>query len=184
MTATGGDSLLILGLGNVLCGDDGVGVAAVERVRRSYHLPPSVRVLDGGTLGLTLLGQFEEADDVILVDAVRTDEPPGTPVRLEGEAVAPAVRERLSVHQIGVADLLDALRWMDAFPRRLVLLGLVPRTLELGLGRSPEIDAGLDGLIDNIASEARRMGFPLRRRKHDEEAAAGAGNAATRALGL
>ncbi len=177
-------SLLILGLGNVICGDDGAGVAAIERLRRTHVLPPGVRVLDGGTLGLTLLGEFQEVDDLILVDAVRADAPPGTPVRLDGEAVAPAVRERLSVHQIGVADLLDALRLIDAFPRRLVLLGLVPRTLELGLGRSPEVEAGIDGLVEAVAAEGRRMGYSLRRRRADEAVPAGAGDAAARALGL
>ncbi len=177
-------SLLILGLGNVICGDDGLGVAAVERLRRRYALPAGVRVLDGGTLGLTLMGDFEGVEDVILVDAVKVDAPPGTPVRLEGEAVETAARERLSVHQIGVADLLDALRLMGASPRRLVLLGSVPRTVELGLGRSAEVEAGLDGLVETVANEARRMGYALRRRRADEEAAAGAGDAAARALGL
>lgn len=177
-------SLLILGLGNVICGDDGLGVAAVERLRRRYELPPGVRAVDGGTLGLTLLGEFEGVDDVILVDAVRVDEPPGTPVRLTGEAVETAARERLSVHQIGVADLLDALRLMGAFPQRLVLLGLVPHTIELALGHSPGVEAGLEGLIEAVAAEARRMGFPLRRRRDDEEVPAGAGDSAARALGL
>ena len=177
-------SLLILGLGNVICGDDGVGVAAVERLRRRHALPPGVRALDGGTLGLSLLGEFRKDDDVILVDAVGLDAAPGTLVRLDGDAVATAVRERLSVHQIGVADLLDALRLMDAFPRRLVLLGLVPGTLELGLGRSPNVEAALDELVEAVAREARRMGYPLCRRRDDEEATAGAGGAAARALGL
>ncbi len=177
-------SLLILGLGNVICGDDGLGVAAAERLRRRYALPTGARVIDGGTLGLTLLGEFEGVDNVILVDAVSLDAPPGTPVRLVGEAVESAARERLSVHQIGVADLLDALRLMDASPHRLVLHGLVPRTLELGLERSPEVEAGIDGLVEAVAEEARRMGFALRRRRTDEEVPAGAGDAAARALGL
>jgi len=159
-------------------------VAAVERLRRRYALPPGARAIDGGTLGLTLLGEFEGVDTVILVDAVRVDAPPGTPVRLDGEAVETAARERLSVHQIGVADLLDALRLMGAFPRRLVLLGLVPHTLELGLGCSPEVETGLDGLVEAVAKEARRVGFPLRRRRDDEEVPAGAGDVAARALGL
>jgi hypothetical protein len=73
---------------------------------------------------------------------------------------------------------------MDAFPRRLVLLGLVPATLELGLGRSPAVEAGIDGLVEAIAEEARRMGFPLRQRGEDEPVPAGAGDAAARALGL
>ncbi len=178
------ESLLILGLGNVLCGDDGLGVVAVERLRRTYELPSSVRLLDGGTLGLGLLGVFEDTDSVILIDAVNTGAPPGTFVRLQDEAVAPAVRERLSVHQIGVADLLDALRWMDALPRRLVLLGMVPRTLELGLEKSPEVEAGLSDLIASVVREAHEMGFPLRRLQRDEVVPASAGDAAARALGL
>ena len=180
----GDRSLLILGLGNVICGDDGAGVVAVERLRRSHVLPDGVRALDGGTLGLSLLGEFHQGQDVILVDAVRVDASPGTPVRLDGDAVAGAVRERLSVHQIGVADLLDALRLTGAVPRRLVLLGLVPRTFELGLARSPEVEAGLDGLVEEVAEEARRMGYAVRRRRADEEVPAGAGDAAARALGL
>jgi len=157
-------SLLILGLGNVLCGDDGLGVAAVAEIQRRYLLPPSVRVLDGGTLGLTLLGHVGLANDVLLVDAVRTDAPPGTLVRLEGDEVGPAARERLSVHQIGVADLLDALRLLDAVPRRLLLLGLVPRTLELGLERSPEVDRQIPVLVREVIAEAARLGYELRPR--------------------
>ena len=131
--------LLILGLGNVLCADDGLGVTAVAQLQRRYALPPTVRVLDGGTLGLALMSVFGESEDVILVDAIQADEPPGSLVRLEGEAVAPAVRTRLSVHQIGVADLLEGLRLVGAYPRSLVLLGLVPQSLELAVEPSPAV---------------------------------------------
>jgi hydrogenase maturation protease len=164
----GNDTLLILGLGNVLCGDDGLGVAAVAEIQRRYFLSPSVRVLDGGTLGLTLLGYVGLAQDVLLVDAVRADAPPGTLVRLEGDEVAPAARERLSVHQIGVADLLDGLRLLEAVPRRLLLLGLVPRTLELGLERSPEVERQLPALVREVIAEAKRLGYELRRRPDQE----------------
>ncbi len=186
---TEGPVLLILGLGNVLCGDDGLGVVAVERLRRRGPLPEGVRLLDGGTLGLSLLGCFDGADDVILVDAVRTGEPPGTLVRLEGDEVAPAVRERLSCHQIGVADLLDGLRLLDAYPRRLVLVGLVPETLELGLGRTPAVEEALPRLVAAVGEEAARMGYDLTPRESetgsdDAPAAGGDRDAAARALGL
>ncbi|MCK5482082.1 MAG: hydrogenase maturation protease, partial [Gemmatimonadetes bacterium] len=97
MKASGGSaSLLVLGLGNVLCSDDGLGVAAVELLARQYRLPESVRVMDGGTLGLSLLSYISSSDDVILVDAISDEGPPGTFIRLEGSDVAPAVRNRLS----------------------------------------------------------------------------------------
>jgi hydrogenase maturation protease len=153
--------LLILGLGNVLCADDGLGVAAVEELTRTYHVPPGVRVLDGGTLGLALLSWVAQADAVLLVDAVRGDEAPGTLVRLDGEEVAPAVRDRLSVHQVGVADLLDGLRLLDQLPPRLALVGLVPASLELDYGLSPAVVHQLPRLVCAVAEEAAALGFPL-----------------------
>ena len=160
--------LLILGLGNVLCGDDGLDVVATEELGRRYELPEGVRALDGGTLGLSLLSWFEASQDVILVDAIQADQPVGSPVRLEGDEVAPAVRNRLSCHQVGVADLLDALRLTDRLPHSMVLLGLVPDTLELGVARTADVEAALPSLVDEIANEARRLGHELRRRTHDE----------------
>jgi hydrogenase maturation protease len=160
-SATPEPQLLILGLGNVLCADDGLGVEAVLRLHREYRLPEGVQALDGGTLGLSLLGYLAEAPRVILVDAVRTGGAPGDAVRLTGEDVAPAVRERLSVHQVGVSDLLDGLRLIDAYPRVMVLLGLVPARLDLSLDRSPEVVAALPELVRRVAAEAAALGFPL-----------------------
>lgn len=163
--------LLVLGLGNVLCGDDGLGVCAVQRLWRDYEAPEGVRVLDGGTLGLSLLPEFELAERAILVDAVRDDAPAGSFVRLEGEDVAPAVAARLSPHQIGVVDLLDAARWVGRFPEEVVLLGLVPQTIELGLARSRPVEANLTRLVEMVLEEAGRLGFEFRVRTDDEPAA-------------
>lgn len=157
----GPGSLLVLGLGNVLCGDDGLGVAAIESLKRRYRVPVGVRVLDGGTLGLSLLTHIRASDDVIIVDAISGGGPPGTLVRLEAEEVAPAVRHRLSCHQVGVADLLDALDLLGAYPRRLILLGLVPETLELDYGCSPAVKAKLPELVGKIVEEASRLGYAL-----------------------
>ena len=184
------DNLLILGLGNVICGDDGLGVAAAERLRRDFRLPDGVEIMDGGTLGLSLLAHVTGARDLILLDAVAADAVPGTLVRLEGGDVGPAVRDRLSVHQIGVADLLDAMRLLDQVPRRLVLLGLVPETLELAVERSPAVAAKIDDLVAAAAAEARALGHPLRRRAADATLLAGdephahRAHRAHRALGL
>lgn len=156
-------AVVVLGLGNVICGDDGLGVEAVLRLNRGYAIPDAVQVLDGGTLGLSLLGYLAGAPRVILVDAIRDDQPPGSLVRLTGDEVAPAVRDRLSVHQVGVADLLDGLRLLGAMPAEMVLLGLVPVTFALGLERSPAVEAGLPALVDAVVHEVGRLGYPLKR---------------------
>ena len=177
--------LLVLGLGNVLCADDGLGVAALARLARSYELGPDVRLADGGTLGLSLLGLFEDVDDVLLVDAILADAAPGSLVRLEGRDVEPAARERLSVHQVGVADLLDALRLIDGEPQRLSLIGLVPGRVELGLGCSPAVERALPGLVSALADEIRRRGHRAAPRRSDAaHAPAPVARDAARALGL
>ena len=151
--------LLLLGLGNVLCQDDGAGVAALYRLRRAYALPPGVLPVDGGTLGLDLLPLVERAARVLLIDAIGADEPPGTLVRLAGSAVAPAVRERLSPHQVGVADLLGGAALLDRYPGEVVIVGVVPASIGFGLGCTPAVEASLDALVEAAAAELAAMGF-------------------------
>ena len=153
--------LLILGLGNVLLEDDGVGAAAVSQLLDRFEVPEGVRVFDGGTLGLSLLPYVQSADAMILVDAVRADAAPGTLVRLDGDEVAPAVASRLSPHQVGVADLLDGARWLEQYPRRVVLWGLVPESMELAVGLSPRVHVSLTELVNRVVGEAAQLGFAL-----------------------
>lgn len=166
-----GVPLLVLGLGNTLCTDDGVGPFVVERLLARWEPPVGVRVLDGGTLGLSLLPLVADAEAVILLDAVRVgDAPPGTLVRLTGEDVPTATRHQLSVHQIGVADLLDGLQLLGKLPPRLVLLGVVPESLELGFGVGETVRPALDLLVERAVEEAAALGFRFRRREDDHEA--------------
>lgn len=155
------DRLLILGLGNTLLGDDGLGPAAVTRLMDRYCLPVNVHVLDGGTLGLALLPYVEDVPFLILVDAVSAEAPPGTFVRLDGDEVGPAVSTRLSPHQVGVADLLDGARWRERYPRCVVLLGLVPESLDLKLGLSSSVASALPPLVERVVEEAARLGFVM-----------------------
>lgn len=176
--------LLVLGLGNVLCADDGLGVAAVERLREGYEPAEGTLVLDGGTLGLSLLPYLEDARNAILVDAIRDDAAPGSLVRLEGEDVAPAVAARLSVHQIGVVDLLDGARWLGRTPERLVLHGIVPESIDLSVVRSACVERSLPELVRRVAEEAGALGFPFRPLLRHEPRPETSFRAGARALGL
>jgi hydrogenase maturation protease len=133
----------------------------VERLSRDFAAPEGVAVLDGGTLGLSLLPIIEDSDRVLIVDAIRMDAPAGTVVFLEGEDVLPAVRLRLSVHQVGVADLLDAARIRGRLPRKLLLLGLVPGSIELGYELSAAVSEALPRLMKAIVDKTRELGFEL-----------------------
>jgi hydrogenase maturation protease len=176
--------LLILGLGNVLLADDGVGPAAVARLQRDFEAPAGVQVADGGTLGLSLLALIGESDHVILVDAVRHDAAAGALVRIEGDEVAPAVRERLSPHQVGVADLLDAARLAGCYPLSVTLLGLVPESIDLSMERSAAVQSGMNALVEAIVIEASALGYKLVAKGRADGLDGGADSAGGRVLGL
>ena len=156
--------LLVLGLGNLLCGDDGAGVEAVARLRDRYDAPEGVLALDGGTLGLSLLPYLQSARTVILVDAIGADAPPGTLVRVRGEEVGRAAAQRLSPHQVGVAALLDGARLLGGYPERLVLVGVVPAEIELSVERTPAVEERIDDLVEAVVDEAARMGHAFTRK--------------------
>jgi len=160
---------LVLGLGNILLSDEGVGVRVVERLQARYVFPGDVQVLDGGTLGLDLLPYVEKADRLLVVDAVEIGAEPGTLIRLEGEGIPSVFGPKLSPHQVGFADLLDAARLTDCLPEERVLWGLQPRSLQVGLDLSPAVDAQVELLVENVLTELCRWGaVPTMRAKQEE----------------
>lgn len=154
--------LLILGLGNVLFGDDGLGVVAVQSFGQCYDVPGGVSLADGGTLGLALLPLLQQSRGLLVIDAIRCpDAEPGSFIRLEGAEVASAVRDRLSPHQVGVADLLDAARLLDGNPKFVRLLGLVPETMEWAVGRSQAVRDNIGALVEAIVREVQDLGHAV-----------------------
>ncbi|MBN8631050.1 MAG: HyaD/HybD family hydrogenase maturation endopeptidase [Rhodobacterales bacterium] len=123
--------ILILGIGNVLWADEGFGVRCVEQMAGQLSFPPHVRVLDGGTQGLYLLPFLEEADALIVFDAVDYGLPPGTMKIVEGDEV-PAFMgaKKMSLHQTGFQDVIATARLMGYCPERLLLIGCQPEELE------------------------------------------------------
>lgn len=177
------EPLLVLGLGNPLCQDDGVGVVAVARLLERWSTGPGVKMLEGGTLGLWLLPLLESYRTVLLVDAIRADGEPGTLVRIEGEEVARAAAHRLSVHQVGVGDLMDAAQLRGTLPPKLTLLGVVPEAVSLGLGLTPRVERALPLLIQRVLDTCAELGHPLRPRTNDASLV-GADDGLRRVLGM
>jgi hydrogenase maturation protease len=144
---------LVLGLGNILLGDEGVGVRVVERLQELYEFPQEVQVLDGGTLALDLLPYVEESGRLLVIDALEMGAEPGAIARLEGDEVPAFLSVKLSPHQMGLADLLAAARLRDLFPKQLVLWGVQPAELKPGLVLSSPVAAQVDVLVDRVLAE-------------------------------
>ena len=152
---------LVLGVGNKLMSDEGVGVHVIERLAEKYKLPEEVQVLDGGTLGLDLLYYLEGIENLLIVDAAETGKEAGTMVRLQDDEVPAFMSIKISPHQMGVPDMLAAAKMMDRYPKRLVLWGIQPQLITLGLDLSPVLASKVDSLTDNLADELRAWGYEL-----------------------
>lgn len=151
-------STLVLGIGNLVMADDGVGVRVVQRLQRDYRFPPGVTVMDGGTLGLDILPWLEGVEQLLMVDAIETGWEPGTVVRLVGEELPVALKTKLSPHQMGLQDLLAVAELQGFSPREMVLWGVQPAVLELGMELSPPVAAQLDTLVDRVLAELAGWG--------------------------
>ena len=153
--------ILVLGLGNTILQDDGLGVRTVERLVAEYDLPTEVEVLDGGVMGLDLLSRLEGITALLIVDAVKAGLPPGTPIRLAGDAIPTALAQKMSMHQAGLQDLLAVSAFRGTLPRRIVLYGLEPEIIGWGNDLSPNIAPQIDKLVDSVVQELRDWGITL-----------------------
>ena len=135
--------ILILGIGNVLWADEGFGVRCVEAMADTHALPQNVRLLDGGTQGLYLLPFLEEADALLVFDAIDYGLPPGTMKLIrDGEVPAFMGAKKMSLHQTGFQDVIATAQLMGYCPPRMVLIGCQPVELDdYGGGLRPEVAA-------------------------------------------
>ncbi len=151
-------SILVLGLGNILLMDEGLGVRAMEQFDAGWSVPESVSVVDGGTCGMDMLDLIASHRHLIAVDAVKTGAPAGTLVTLRGGDVPAYFKGKLSPHQLGLCDLLASLRLQGEAPDSVTLIGCVPLALGTGLMLSPEIEARLPAMVQAIIAALRDLG--------------------------
>jgi len=157
--------ILVIGMGNLLMQDEGVGVRAVEELESQYHIPDHIQVMDGGTTGTELLEPMRGVKHLIVTDAINTGAPVGTLVRITDEEVPAFFQTKLSNHQLGLSDLLALLTLTDDSPEHVTILGMVPHHLENKLGLSDEANKGLPEMVDMLVKELEDIGVSLEKRE-------------------
>lgn len=152
---------LLLGVGNLLLSDEGVGVRTIEALEQRFSFPDGVVLQDGGTSGMELMEVMASRDLIVVVDAVQSESDAGSLFILEDNEVPAYFTQRLSPHQLGLADVLMALQMTDEFPRKLVLLGIEPASLAPGMALSPVVARAMEAAIAQVIRILNSHGIPV-----------------------
>ena len=156
--------VLVLGVGNILLTDEGVGPYAVGELNRRFEFPPGTTAIDGGTSAMELLEDMAGVDLLLIIDAVSSGRSPGTVVRLAGEEVPVFFAAKLSPHQVGIADVLATMSLTGESPAETVIVGVEPASLKMGMELSPAAAAAVPQVIELVVGELRRVGVEARPR--------------------
>ena len=148
----------VLGLGNPLMGDDGVGVAVLERLREGWTVPPTVTLLDGGTWGMNMLQDIESADHLLIIDAIAGGMPPGTEMVLGRAEIPRWLGHKLSPHQIDLREVLALTELRGTFPAEAVAIGLQPERIEAYVPLSPRLAARVDAVVRLVIDQLAAWG--------------------------
>ncbi|MGO9120763.1 MAG: HyaD/HybD family hydrogenase maturation endopeptidase [Desulfomonilaceae bacterium] len=154
------DRIVVLGVGNILLKDEGVGVRVIEELQRQYTLPENVRVVDGGTQGLWLLSTLEEADQLIVVDVVLGGGEPGTMYRLTKDELPKGLRVKQSAHDSDLVEALNYCALLEMGPRNVIVIGIEPADIEpFGVDLTEKIAAKVNELVLRVIDELKALGI-------------------------
>ena len=154
--------IMILGVGCILYSDEGFGVRVIETIQQRYEFPDNVLVVDGGVLGVNLLGVISRPDHLIVVDAIRNKGKPGDLYRLAGDEIPARIRAKNSLHQVDFLEALTLCQALDKVPET-VIVGVEPEDIEtLSTELTPTIQSKVDAVIEKVLAEVTRLGGSYR----------------------
>ncbi len=157
-------AIMILGIGNILFSDEGFGIRVIEKIQEIYEFEDNVQVIDGGVLGINLLGVISKPDHLIVVDVIRNQGKPGDLYRLEGDSIPERIRAKNSLHQIDFLEALTLCQALDKVPEA-VILGVEPEDIEtMSTELTPTTQSRVNPVIDQVLNEIRRLGGAYRKK--------------------
>jgi hydrogenase maturation protease len=148
------NKIKILGCGNTLMGDDGIGIRVIEKLQE-MKLPGDVEIIDAGVGGMAILSWIEDADKVVIVDAVQTgNEPPGTVYMFTDKELPPSEMFMLSLHDLNLVDTINVGRVVQKMPDEIVIIGVeVKRIAEFTKELTPEVEGAIPEVLDLVVKE-------------------------------
>ncbi|MBK7566009.1 MAG: HyaD/HybD family hydrogenase maturation endopeptidase [Propionivibrio sp.] len=152
---------VVLGIGNTILTDEAAGVRVVEALERDYALPANVLAIDGGTSGMEMIEDLSDLDFLIVVDVVKTGAAPGTVVKIDGADIPVFFRSKLSPHQIALPDVLASLELLGTMPREIIVLGVEPISLELGMEMTTTVAERIPQLVGMVVEELTSRNYRL-----------------------
>ncbi len=154
--------ITVLGVGNILFTDEGVGIRTIEALEAEYEFAPNVSLIDGGVLGLNLLATISDADYLIVVDAIKKGGEPGSLYRLEGEEIPQRILAKNSLHQVDLLEALTLCQALDKVPET-VIVGVEPEDIKtVGLELTSPVKRKVPLLVEMVLTELDRLGASYR----------------------
>jgi hydrogenase maturation protease len=155
---------MILGIGSILFSDDGFGIQVAQKLEKEYEFPDNVLVVDGGVLGINLLGVISKPRHLIVVDTMRNQGKPGDLYRIEGEAIPERIRAKNSLHQVDFLEALTLCQALDNVPKT-VIIGIEPEDIQtLSLVLTPTLQAQVEPVVGMVLNELERLGISYRKK--------------------
>ncbi len=156
---------MVLGIGCILLRDEGFGVRVIHEIDRRYEFPDNVEIVDGGVLGVNLLGFISRADQLIVVDVIRNQGNPGDLYRLAGDAIPQRIRAKNSMHQVDFLEALTLCNALDKIPET-VIIGVEPEDIEsCNIDLTPTVYNRIESVIDRVLVELKTLGITGRKKK-------------------
>lgn len=152
---------IVLGVGNKLLSDEGLGVEAVQALRHLYNFSEKVELLDGGTLGLDLLYFLDGCDRLLILDAVLGGKEPGTIYRIEGQDVKGYFKRKVSAHEIGIQEVLAMMEIMGKTPKEVCVMGIEPQRFDISTELSPIVKEKLPALLEMVVEKLKEWGIEV-----------------------
>ena len=151
-------AVTLVGIGNILLQDEGFGVSAIEALQREYRFSDGVQLLDGGTLGMELLGFISGSKKLMVIGAIDAAGPPGTCFCFSGPEVQAYFQEKLSMHELGIQDVLASLKIIGEPVEEVVVIGAKPFVVGAGVGLTPAMADLLEPIKKMAIGQLREWG--------------------------